>query len=159
MDTSSWRISDPVDLGSPWMDPYSEQHIQDPGILVLPLSSTSQLSCYSMLARALQRALCMHAVQHDSTGVLHPSGMLHPDPYSRPYHPITWSGGLASSVTTALRIVALQGPSRGTPAATSVARGERREPAAHALRDLVPGDLQHLASRDSQGLQTLRLSG
>ncbi|MCP3671320.1 MAG: hypothetical protein GY814_12980 [Gammaproteobacteria bacterium] len=101
----------------------------------------------------------MHASQHDSTGVLHPSGMLHPDPYSRPCHPITWSGGLASSVTTALRIVAMQGPSRGTPAATSVARGERREPAADALRDLVPGDLQHLASRDSQGLQTLRLSG
>ena len=78
-----------------------------------------------------------------------------------PDHTIPLHGldGPTPSVTTTLRIVALQGPSRGTPAATSVARDERRKPAADALRDLVPGDLQHLASREYQGLQTLRLSG
>ena len=89
---------------------------RDPGV---SLSSTLQLSYYSVRARALQRALCAHVSQHDSTGVLHPSGMSHRIP--TPDHTIPLHGleGLTQLLNTTPRIVALQGPSRGTLAATS----------------------------------------
>ena len=129
---------------------------RDPGV---SLSSTLRLSCYSVRARALLRALAHTPRSTIAPECYIPLGC--PTRIPTPDHTIPLHGldGPTPSVTTTLRIVALQGPSRGTPAATSVARDERRKPAADALRDLVPGDLQHLASREYQGLQTLRLSG
>ena len=117
----------------------------DPGV---SLSSTLQLSYYSVRARALQRALCAHVSQHDSTGVLHPSGMSHPDTYSRPYHPITRSGWPYAVPQHYTSHRSSAEPLKRDASSYELSVCWHLTSAAEALRDLVPGDLQHPTSRD-----------